>query len=353
MRERLARAGSLALRCLAFALASLASPVRAGLGMVELPANPISGPVTVFYPAEAPAQAIRRGPFELAVASGAAPSAGSSRLVVISHGSPGSPWMHLDLVRALVDAGFTVALPEHHADNANDPSDPGPPAWRRRPQEVSRAVDRLAGDARFAPRLDFTRVGMFGMSAGGHTALTLAGGRWSPVRLRDHCRLHLEEDFHACAGPSVSLTGGVLDGAKKLLVTAINDRKFDDPAWYGHVDPRITAVVAGVPFAADFDPESLRQPRVALAVIAAQNDRWLVPRFHSNAIAAACRSCVQLHEVASGGHGALLGPLPPGRVPPLIQDPPGFDRAAQVPLVNRAISRFFQQALETSAAGHH
>jgi predicted dienelactone hydrolase len=351
MRERLARVGSLAMRCLAFALAVLAAPARAEIGMLELPANPISGPVTVFYPAEAPAHAIRRGSFELKVASEAPPSGGSSRLVVISHGSPGSPWMHLELVRALVDAGFTVALPEHHADNANDPSDPGPPAWRRRPLEVSRAIDRLAADARFASRIDFTRVGMFGMSAGGHTALTLAGGRWSPSRLRDHCRVHLEEDFHACAGPSVSLTGGVLDGPKKLLVTAINDRKFDDAAWYGHVDPRIAAIVAGVPFAADFDPESLRQPSVALALIQAQNDRWLTPRFHSAAIAAVCGSCVQLPEVASGGHGALLGPLPPGRVPALIQDPPGFDRATQVPLVNRAISRFFQRTLQTAAGG--
>jgi predicted dienelactone hydrolase len=345
MRKRLACAGSMAIRCLAVALAALAAPVRAGLGMVELPANPVSGPVTVFYPAEAPTRAIRRGSFDLEAASDAAPSAASARLVVISHGSPGSPWMHLELVRSLVDAGFTVALPEHHADNANDPSDPGPPAWRRRPLEVSRAIDRLAGDARFASRLDFTRVGMFGMSAGGHTALTLAGGRWSPARLRDHCRKHLEEDFHACAGPSVSLTGGMLDGPKKLFVTAINDRKFDDAAWYGHVDPRIAAVVAGVPFAADFDPESLRQPRVALALIGAQNDRWLVPRFHSDAIAAACRSCVQLPEVASGGHGALLGPLPPGRVPSLIQDPPGFDRETQVPMINRAVTRFFQRTL--------
>lgn len=238
-----------------------------------------------------------------------------------------------------------MALPEHHADNAKDPSDPGPPAWRRRPLEVTKAIDRLTGELPFASQIDFARVGMFGMSAGGHTALTLAGGRWSPSRLRDHCRVHLEEDFHGCAGPSVALTGGVLDGVKKLAVRAVNDRKFDDPAWYGHVDPRIVAIVAGVPFAVDFDPESLRQPRVALALVEAQNDRWLAARFHSSPIAAACRTCEHLTDALSGGHGALLAPLPPRGVSALIADPPGFDRTTQVPRINQGITQFFRKAL--------
>jgi predicted dienelactone hydrolase len=216
--------------------------------------------------------------------------------------------------------------------------------------EVSRAIDRLAQEPAFASSLDFARVGMFGMSAGGHTALTLAGGRWSPSRLREHCRLNIADDFHACAGPSVALTGGLLDGVKKMVVGAINDRKFDDSTWYEHVDGRIIAVAAGVPFAADFDPDSLRQPKVALALISARKDRWLVPQFHSDAIAAACRSCEQLLAVESGGHGALLGPLPPGgALSVLVQDPPGFDRETQVPRINRAITGFFQRTLASPA----
>lgn len=339
------RPRSLALRLVALALAATAHAAHAGIGMVELPASAVSGPVTVFYPTQAAAVAVSRDGFQLEVATGAAPSPASSRLIVISHGSPGMPWTHVDLATSLVEAGFTVALPEHQGDHAKDPSDPGPPAWRRRPVEVSRAIDRLAQEPPFASQLDLTRVGMFGMSAGGHTALALAGGRWSPSRLREHCRAHLEEDFHGCAGPSVTLTGGVLDGVKKLVVRAVNDRKFDDAAWYGHVDPRIVAVVAGVPFAADFDPESLREPQVALALVEARNDRWLAARFHSGPIAAACRTCEHLTEVSSGGHGALLGPLPPGGVSELIADPPGFDRAVQVPRINQGITRFFRKAL--------
>jgi predicted dienelactone hydrolase len=334
------------LRSLAAVLAAVAVSAEAGVGMAELPANAVSGPVTVAYPTQAAPVAVRRGVFQLDVALDAAPAAANSRLIVISHGSPGSPWVHFDLVRSLVDAGFTVALPEHQGDNYKDASDPGPGAWRRRPAEVSRAIDRLAQEPAFASKLDFSRVGMFGMSAGGHTALTLAGGRWSPSRLRDHCRMNIAEDFHACAGPSVALTGGVLDGVKKQVVQAINDRKFDDPSWYAHADGRIIAVVAGVPFAADFDPDSLRQPKVALALISARKDRWLVPRFHSDAIVAACRSCEHLLNLESGGHGALLGPLPPaGGLSELVQDPPGFDRGVEVPRINTAVTRFFQKTL--------
>jgi predicted dienelactone hydrolase len=333
-------------RFLAAVVAAIAVSAHAGVGMVELPANALSGPVTVFYPTQSLPVAVRRGDFQLDVAIDAVPTAASARLIVISHGSPGSPWVHFDLVRALVNAGFTVALPEHRGDNYKDASDPGPPAWRRRPLEVSRSIDRLAQEPAFASIVDFARVGMFGMSAGGHTALTLAGGRWSPARLREHCRLNIAEDFHACAGPSVALTGGVLDAATKLVVRAVNDWKFDDSSWYGHVDRRIVAIAAGVPFAADLDPASLRQPKVALALISARNDRWLIPRFHSDAIIAACLSCEHLLDVESGGHGALLGPLPPASGwSGLVLDPPGFQRATQVPRINAAITSFFQRTL--------
>lgn len=334
------------LRMLAAVVIAVGAPAHAGVGMVELPADAVSGPVTVFYQTLAQPAAVRRGVFQFEAAIDAIPTLKSPRLVVVSHGSPGSPWVHFDLARSLVAAGFTVAFPEHRADNYKDDSEPGPPAWRRRPLEVSRAIDRLAQESAFASTLDLTRVGMFGMSAGGHTALTLAGGRWSPSRLREHCRLHLVEDFHACAGPSVALTGGLLDSAKKLIVQAINEQKYDDPLWYGHVDSRIVAVVAGVPFAADFDLDSLQMPKAALALISARKDRWLIPKFHSDAVSGACRSCELLLDLEDGGHGALLGPLPPqGGLSHLVQDPPAFDRSTQAPRINMAITQFFQHAL--------
>jgi predicted dienelactone hydrolase len=66
---------------------------------------------------------------------------GNGRLIFISRGSGGSPWVHTDLARALVTRGFKVALPQHQGDNYLDDSAPGPESWIKRPIEVSRAID--------------------------------------------------------------------------------------------------------------------------------------------------------------------------------------------------------------------
>lgn len=325
-----------------------AHAAHAGLGLAELVGNASSGPVTVFYPTPAPDAPVARAGFHFAAAVDAPPSAGNRRLVVISHGSPSSPWVHVELVRALVAAGFTVAMPEHEGDNARSHPDSGPVSWKRRPVEVSRAIDRMAIEARWKQMLHFDSVGMFGMSAGGHTALVLAGGRWSPSRLLSHCRANLEHDFHACAGPSFVLDGGPLDAAKKAITMFVLNAKLADTGSYGHVDPRIAAVVAGVPFAADFDPETLRRPRAPLGIVSARGDRWLVPRFHGDAVLAHCETCEHLLDLPTGGHGALIAPLPPdlsGAVGELVADPPQFRREAEVARVNAAVTAFFLRQL--------
>jgi predicted dienelactone hydrolase len=258
--------------------------------------------------------------------------------------------VHSDLARALVAAGFTVAMPEHRGDNARDPSDPGPRSWKVRPAEVSRAIDAVGTSTRFAPLLALDRVGMYGMSAGGHTALTLAGGRWSPAQLRSHCDAHLQEDFQTCVGLATHLTGGMLDGLKTSVALRVIRYKLKDEGWYTHDDPRIRAVVAGVPYAVDFDMASLAQPRVPLALVTAARDKWLLPRFHSDRVLAACRPrCELLANMPDGGHGALLSPpVPAGRggalLTELLADPPGFDRA-QLPAIDQRIAAFFRQHL--------
>jgi predicted dienelactone hydrolase len=112
--------------------------------------------------------------------------------------------------------------------------------------------------------LEMDRVGMYGMSAGGHTALTLAGGSWSPARLLKQCEEDIANDFNSCVGLAARLTGGRLDGLKKTLALSVIRRRLNDATWYTHADPRVAAVVAGVPFAADFDMASLATPRVPL-----------------------------------------------------------------------------------------
>lgn len=329
---------------------------HAGMGLAVLPGPQGDGPVTVFYPTPEADQPVRRGPFTVQLAPQATPARGNGRLVVLSHGSGGAPWVHTDLARALVHAGFVVALPEHRGDNARDTSEPGPASWKRRPAEVSRAIDAVAASPQFAPLLSLDRVGVAGQSAGGHTALSLAGGVWSPHRFLAHCDAHVAEDFNACVGTFTLLTGGLFDGLKKAAAIGVLRQRFDDAEPVHYHDPRIAVAVAGVPAAADFDLESLRQPRIPLGLVTAGQDIWLTPRWHGEAVAAACTPCTRIAHLPEAGHSVMLSPAPPlevlGRVERhLLADPAGFDRAV-LPALDERIVAFLSQHLLAEGAAH-
>jgi predicted dienelactone hydrolase len=338
-----------ALRCMVWTLLTvLAAVARAATGLAEIPGPHGQEFVAVFYPTESEGPPVQRWQFSLPLVEQAPPARGNGRLVVISHGSPSNPWMNADLAIALTRAGFIVAAPWHRRDNSSDSSDAGPVSWKRRPQEVSAAIDAVLADPRFAPLLAADRVGAYGMSAGGLTMLTLAGGRWSLSTLREHCLAHLEEDFITCVGPATtSLNGDSLDRIKLSLARWVIGWKLDDPTSFGHEDARIAAVVAGVPHAAAFNLNTLTNPHVPLGLITAQKDVWLVPRFHGLAVVKGCTGCEWLADLAEGGHGALLSPQPrrEGPIAELVNDPAGFDRAIEVPATNARVVDFFKRHL--------
>lgn len=349
------RRGGLALAGLCLAASTAVAFAAPSVGLLELPATADLRPVTVHYPSSSPPQPVQHGATRQMLAPKGTPLRGNGRLVVISHGTGGAPWGHADLARALVQAGYVVALPEHRGDTFRDYSEWGTfESPNRRPLEVSRTIDAVARDPRLAPLLDLRQVGVYGMSAGGFTALTLAGGRWSPQQFVRHCDAHLADDWYFCTGPIVALNGGWLDGLKLWLARHEIHRRFDDDtAWRQHTDPRVAAIVAAVPAAAAFDLQSLRQPKVPLGLVTMGGDRWLLPRFHSSAVLAACAPrCEEVAHLPDGGHGAMLSPLPPGLdgvLGQMLNDPPGFSRAA-LPAVDQRIVAFFGRHLRTGAA---
>lgn len=331
-------------RLLAALLAALhGTSLFAGTGLTTVAPIGNDHPVTVFYPTRAADQLLTVGPFALSLARDAAPARGNGRLIVVSHGSGGWPFVHADLARVLVEAGFVVALPQHRGDSRGDDSTPGPESWKIRPAEVSRAIDAVGRDPRFAPLLSLDRVGVYGMSAGGHTALSMAGGAWSPGNFKRHCESHIAEDFHTCVGLATSQTGGPFDGMKRQIALSVIRSRFDDDALQVHNDTRVAAVVAAVPAAADFDMGSMAAPKVPVGLVTAGKDAWLAPRFHAERVLAACKPCERVADLPTAGHGALLSPLPPGLtglVGELLNDPEGFDRSS-LPDVDKRITRFF------------
>ena len=324
-----------------------ATPLYAATGLSEIASTPNHGVVTVFYPAMGKNVSLNKLGLPVFASPNATPVKGNGRLIVMSHGSGGSPWDYADLASTLVEAGFVVALPDHLRDNHQNGKDAGPTSWKVRPHEISSAIDAVAQDPRFAPTLKLDQVGMYGISAGGQTALTLAGGRWAPVKMVQHCDANIRADLHACVGLLFELNGGIFDGIKVFFARLILRWRFNDDQWQSHTDPRITAIVAGVPYGVVFDLNSLARPKIPVALITARQDVWLHPQFHSDPIVRACQSCTVLHDFEKGGHGALLSPIRSpleGLVARLIGDPVGFDRQ-ETALVNQKISRYFQQRL--------
>lgn len=319
------------------------------MGFLQLP-QPDGAATSVFYPASGTEVPVRQGPFSFSWVPDGTPLKGNGRLVVISHGSGGSPWVHVDLARALVRRGFTVAIPLHQGDNYRDPSEPGPVSWRRRPQEISQAIDRVGAYAALASQLSLDSVGVFGGSAGGHTALSLAGGEWSDERFKAHCDRNIEQDFSSCVGFFTLLKGNALDALKVWAARRVIDWRFTDATVHRYRDARITAVVAMVPFAADFIPESLAVPAAHLGLVIARKDVNQVPRFHVESIARACAPrCEIVMELPEGGHGAMLSPMPPlarGSVgEQLLADPPAFNREQAVAELNARLGAFFDRNL--------
>jgi hypothetical protein len=58
-------------------------------------------------------------------------------------------------------------------------------------------------------------------------------------------------------------------------------------------------------------------------------------------------ACHGQRQWVKGGHGALLSPprQHEGRIAELVGDPPGFDRATEVPALNAQVVDFFKRQL--------
>lgn len=276
-------------------------------------------PVTLVYPSDAPVQPLAEAGFEIEVALDAPPRPGPHRLVLLSHGSGGSAMPDFGLASTLARAGFIVAQPLHAGDNVRDASRAGPVSWASRPGEISAVIDALAAHPRWQPLLQLDKVGVHGISAGGGTALVMAGARWRMLELLRHCREHGVEDEGFCYYGATSeqaraerkaafaLGQGTAEEALPAALTAWQGgRDAADP----RPDPRVAAASAAVPMAVVFSSASLAAIRIPVAVLGAGRDTVLLPRFHSQHVLQHCGACVALDELRGAGHFDLLDPWP-------------------------------------------
>ncbi|MEA2883401.1 MAG: hypothetical protein QOH32_2657 [Bradyrhizobium sp.] len=302
--------------------------------------NPESIQVALFYPTQAPAREIAMGPFTLRVAIKAPPEARFKALIVLSHGTGGSELGHSSLAEALARDGYLVAALRHPGDNWEDRSiwDKAPGAFfTERPRQASRVIDALLGDPdwkdRIAADAKGPRIGVLGHSAGGFTAIALAGGQSDLSRIGAHCEKERADDPLFC---SMGRTGQPSQGQPSQGL----------PTLAPTTDKRVRAVVAMAPMGVVFTASSLAGIGIPVSIYAAQNDRWLVPRFHAEWVAKNVPGA-EFHAVANAWHFAFMD-RPNVPTPTLdgdaAADSPGFDRAAFLARLRSEILVFFDKA---------
>lgn len=144
--------------------------------------------LSVWYPSDQPASARIGGNavFEGTAAAPDAPlPAGPLPLVVVSHGglrsaSDSGAWLSASLARA----GFVAV--EVNAPRPATAAIALAEIWRR-PQDISRAVDRVLADGEWGARIDRARISVVGIALGATAALSVAGARLDGERYVNAC----------------------------------------------------------------------------------------------------------------------------------------------------------------------
>lgn len=172
-------------------------------------------PVRIFYPTREKAIETQFGPWRLLAASNALLTQGEFPLVVVSHGLGGNDWNHHLLASSLVKAGFVVAAVRHPDDFLRVSQ---AEITVLRPNELVAAINAVLNNTRFGSSIDAERIGAFGFSLGGFTALAAAGGRVDITKIPLHCA-NAANDPEFCIGEEGGDCLPIWLRAKRLIYT--------------------------------------------------------------------------------------------------------------------------------------
>lgn len=288
-------------------------------------------PMLVFYPCAVPAQPNSFGPFVLEVAIEAPIEAGSFPIVMISHGSGGTPMTHRMLASHLALQGFVVAIPEHPGNNRfNNEWEHTLTNLELRPRHVSLALDTLLAAPGFSSHLQANRVGIIGHSIGASTALSVAGGKAHTGYFIDFCQQCPAEERPAwCA--------------------MVDSGEFQAQYLPDATDPRIQGIVL---FAAALSlfvsSDALQEVKTPVLSYSAAEDTQVEEKSALLQAGLPDNQVFTHHLIPNAGHYCFLSPFPEairGRAGLAASDPPGFDRAQFHRELYPEIADFFAQIL--------
>jgi len=261
-------------------------------------------------------------------------------LVVLSHGTGGNSLGHVDTAMALVRAGFVVAALDHTGDNSRDMSYVGKGTHLAgRPRHISRVIDYVLAHSPYRPGIDRARIGLFGHSAGGFTALVVAGAEPDLTRGGAFCRERPQ-----------SWTCRYLRDQGYSTASLARQKRI---AW--HHDPRVRAIAIAAPaIGYSFDKKALEGVRIPVQLWAAAKDA--IVDDSPQTIRAALPVPPDYHRVDGANHFSFLTPCNAALrtviavmrlfgTEAICSEEDGFDRATFHDAMNAGVVRFFKDTL--------
>ena len=291
----------------------------------------------LWYPTQNRSETIKLGPFEVDVAKNAAIKTGKYGLIVISHGSRGSHAGHRDTAIYLAKRGYLVVSPLHPKNNyLDDSAGRTVENWMNRPRHISTILDWMLAASEYTDFIDSNKIGIVGFSAGGYTALALAGGVPDTTNITLHCSDHKKEDVQFYGAPVLYYKFKKMFSSQNVLNNL-------------H-DPRIKAVVLLAPLGIVFnDAQSLSGVTVPIRIYRAEKDDVLHYPYHAELIRQRLPVKPEYVVVKNAGHYSFLSPFTEsfkqnGGV--VTKDPKGFDRENFHTLLNQEIFEFLSTSLQ-------
>ena len=207
-------------------------------------------------------------------------------LIVISHGSGGDYANHSWLIDAFVDNGFIVVGLNHPLNTTTDNTDVGVVSVWLRPTDITKLLDHLLNESKWATTIDAERIGAAGFSSGGYTVLALAGARYNAELMQAYCAS--EESGKDCE-----------------LATDFSNVDYTGSS-YSYSDARIKSVFAmAQAIGSAITLDSLASIRRPIFIIAATDDELVPP--HASALRYAKNiPNSELILLPSGGHFIFL-----------------------------------------------
>jgi predicted dienelactone hydrolase len=290
--------------------------------------------VGIWYPSSAQPTVQALGMIRQAVALNGSVSGKHLPLILISHGTSGSLASHYDTAIALASAGFVVSAPTHTGDNYRDQSHAGNRKnLIERPRQMKLVLAWMLSSWAAHGSLDPKRVGIFGFSLGGFTALVLAGGTPEVQRLAELCSARPQAP--ECAFVQ-QRHGDMLDGGAAADVTWPHD------ALIG------AAAVAAPAVAFLFGPGALQHVLIPVQLWRAEHDEQAPDEWNTAVVRQGLPQRAEDHVVPGAGHFAFLAPCSEAlaaAAPLICTDAPGFDRSAFHSEFNQRVAHFFAREL--------